>query len=82
MPPYHCCFLDENDEVDRVQALGASNDTDAYGEAMRLTTEIGRVSGFEVWHRGNKVHTYKPAKSQSRARGQTYSGYSTAIFGC
>ena len=49
MPPYHCCLLDERHDVVRTEVLEDTSDEDAYREAMKMNTAIGRVSGFEVW---------------------------------
>jgi hypothetical protein len=63
MPTYQCCFLDENEEIVRIEVLGSRDDRDAHREAMILMAKIGRFSGFELWDDRRKIDVYRPVKS-------------------
>jgi hypothetical protein len=59
---YRCRFLNEDDQVVRVEELNSYDDGDAHRGAMSLLTRIGGFSGFELWREGRKVDEYRPVK--------------------
>ena len=65
MPTYQCRLLNENEDVVRIEALGSGNDFDARREAMNLMMKTGRFRGYELWHQGLKVETYRPVSSSA-----------------
>jgi hypothetical protein len=58
---YRCCFLNEDDEVVRIEELASYDDDDARREAMFLLAKTGRFSGYELWRDGGKVDEFKLA---------------------
>jgi hypothetical protein len=60
---YRCCFLNEDDQVVRVEELNSYDDHDAHRAAMSLMVKIGRFSGYVLWLDGRKVGEYRPAST-------------------
>jgi hypothetical protein len=60
---YRCCFLNEDDQVVRVEELNSSDDLEAHFDAMSLTAKSGGFSGYELWRDGRKVDEVKLASA-------------------
>jgi hypothetical protein len=57
---YRCCFLNEDDQVVRVEEITGYDDGDAHRGAMSLLMRTGQFSGYELWRDGRKVDEYRP----------------------
>ena len=57
---YRCCFLNEDDQVVRVEELNSYDDREAHRDAMSLMVRTGQFSGYELWRDGQKVEAYRP----------------------
>jgi hypothetical protein len=60
---YRCCFLNEDDQVVKVEELNSSDDLEAHFDAMSLTAKNGGFSGYELWRDGRKVDEVKLASA-------------------
>jgi hypothetical protein len=65
---YRCCFLNEDDQVVRVEELNSYDDRGAHRDAMSLMAKIGRFSGYILWSDGRKVDEYRPVSHPSTAQ--------------
>jgi hypothetical protein len=58
---YRCCFLNEDDQVVRIEELVSYDQDEARREAVFLMAKTGRFSGYELWRDGRKVDEFKIA---------------------
>jgi hypothetical protein len=65
---YRCCFLNEEDQVVRVEEITGYDDGDARRGATSLLMRTGQFSGYELWRDGRKVDEYRPVSRPSMAR--------------
>jgi hypothetical protein len=56
---YRCCFLNEDDQVVRIEELDGYDESAVRREAMFLWAKTG-FSGYELWRDGQKVDEYRP----------------------
>jgi hypothetical protein len=56
---YRCCFLNEDDQVVRIEELDGYDESAVRREAMFLWAKTG-FSGYELWRDGEKVEEYRP----------------------
>jgi hypothetical protein len=56
---YRCCFLNEDDQVVRIEELDGYDESAVRREAMSLWAKTG-FSGYELWRDGRKVDEYRP----------------------
>jgi hypothetical protein len=60
---YRCCFLNENDQVVRIEELVSCGDDETRREAMFLLAETGRIAAYELWRNARKVDEFKLAST-------------------
>src|ERR1700730_6188166 len=60
---YGSRFINEEDQVVKVEELNSSDDREAHFDARSLMAKTERFSGYELWRDGRKVDEFKLASA-------------------